>query len=139
MITLTELKFKQSETEQGITDTLILIKNLIDAKYKTQEEYKLKNKELKRLKVLVKKLKEQAALYKLIATYISSGVQMEGIKAQRNELMVKLASIKEREKIEGISRLFTDKEHKKVINAFESKYKVKKLRTQLKVLNFILK
>jgi hypothetical protein len=139
MITLVDLTQQIAQADQNIIDAHKSIKAIIDIKPLNADQYKANNKELKRLKATVKKQTESRALFNLVKNYISSGVQMEGIKEQRNILLVKISSIKEREKIEGINRELTDKENKKVIAAFETKYKVKKLRQQLRVMNFILK
>lgn len=139
MITALELIQKISEADVNIIDYSIQIKGIISTRPKTDLEYKANNKELKRLKLLVKKARENKALYNLIMIYISSGIQMDGIKGQRNALMIKLSTIKEREKEEGINRTLVDKENKKIITAFESKYKVGKLKQQLRIMNFILK
>jgi hypothetical protein len=139
MITLVDLTQQIAQADQNIIDAHRSIAFIASVRPKNADEYKANNKEHKRLKAIVKKQTESRALFNLVKNYISSGVQMEGIKEQRNILLVKIASVKEREKIEGINRELTDKENKKVIAAFETKYKVKKLRQQLRVMNFILK
>lgn len=139
MITLVDLKKLEFEVAGNLLDCLNDIESLLKVRAYDAAALKLQEKELKRLKNRKKKLQDDMVIYKLVHAYISSGVQMEGIKSQRNALMVNLATIKEREKSEGINRELTDKENKKIITAFEAKYKVKKLRTQLKTLNFILK
>lgn len=139
MITLLELKILESEAAASVIDCSRDIKNLTSTRPKDANELSLRNKELKRLKSKRKRDNENIVLYKLIHNYLSSGVDALGIIQQRNTVMIKLSSIKEREKVEGINRELTDKENQKVIDAFETKYKVKKLKTQLRTLNFILK
>jgi hypothetical protein len=139
MLTLVDLKKLEFQAAGTILECSKDIASLIKVRAEDAIALKLQEKELKRLKNRHKAAKESIALYKFIHAYLSSGVQMDGIKQQRNELMVKLATIREREKDEGINRELTDKENKKVIAAFETKYKVKKLKTQLRTLNFILR
>lgn len=139
MITLIDLKILESEASADIIDCSRAINSLKSKRAKDSKEHDLQAAELKRLESQKKKAMDKVALFKLIHAYLSSGVQMEGIKVQRNELMVKLASIKEREALEGVRREFTDKEHKRETAVFDAKYKTKKLRSQLKVLNFILR
>lgn len=72
---------------------------------------------------------------------------MEGIKEQRNQLLVKLFTVDERLKYDEVgllrvaplSRATKNKEERALINKHDTKYGVKKLKAQLKVLNFILK
>lgn len=139
MITALDLIQQIAQADAMILEYSKQIKAIVSVRPKTDLEYKANNKELKRLKGAVKRYRENKALYNLVMVYISSGIQMDGIKDQRNALMIKLATIKEREAEEGINRTLIDKENKKVITAFESKYKVGKLKQQLRTMNFILK
>jgi hypothetical protein len=139
MITTLELTQLISETTESFSGIIKKITILTGIKYKTKEEYDKKSKELRRLKSLKKKTAEQLQTLKLVLMYLESGIQMEGIKEQRNILLVKLAGIKDKEDLEGINRAHTDPENKKRISSFDTKYRTKHLRSQLKVLNFILK
>lgn len=139
MLTALDLTQQIAQCDEMIIEYSKQIRVIISVRPKTDLEYKSNNKELKRLRAFIKRYRENKALYNLVKVYIESGIQMEGVKEQRNALMIKLATIKEREKEEGIDRVLTDKENKKVISAFEAKYKVPKLRQQLRTMNFILK
>ncbi len=139
MITTLELTRLQEEATQCVINCTKDISSLIKQKSATPAEYELKESELKRLKRMRKKAKEDHALYKTINLYLSSGVQMEGIKQQRNELLIKLATIDERYKFERIYKASKNPVEQEKVRKFETKYGVKKLKQQLKILNFILK
>jgi hypothetical protein len=97
MITLHELKKLELDANELLAEALSGISTLTGERTKNKEEFELKSRELKRLKRSKKRAKDNIQFYKLISTYISSGVQMEGLKEQRNQLMVRLSSIRERE------------------------------------------
>lgn len=139
MITLLELKQLRQESAELITTSLRGIRALVDTRAETKEQYALQEKELKRLKNQLKKAKEAKSLYQLVYLYLESGIDTGNIKAQRNVLLVKLATIEDRLKIEGMDRSTKNPEAKSDIAKFDTKYGTKKLKQQLKVLNFILK
>lgn len=148
MITKLELTTLLSETQETIIDSTKSIHKLAKISPISQEDYKSSMKELRRLKRLVTVSKEKAALYRLVMAYIESGVEMPAIKESRNSLMVKMSSIEERLKYgpngeirkQGpLDRSSKNKEEKALIAAFDRKYGVKKLKQQLRVLNFILR
>jgi hypothetical protein len=148
MITALDLNKLIASANELIVDNSKAIRALITFQPKNAQEYKANNKELKRLKRIVEKEKANVVLYKLVLTYISSGIQMDGIESQRNEIMIKIASVNDRLKYDErgilrdkgpLSRSSTNKEEKALIAKHDTKYGMKKLKQQLRVLNFILK
>lgn len=138
MITKLELTQLITEADEIISITNREITGLASTKMKNADEYKLKAKELRRLKSRLKFYREKSILYKTIIYYVSSDIQQEYIESQRNALLIRLSTIRDREGVELVNRTSGNPEDKKGVARFDAKYGVKKLKAQLKTLSFIL-
>lgn len=153
MLTLTDVVKLKSVAEDGIISTSIIIAQMERHKCNTRDEYKKHMQELNRQRKLRTKFQENKTFFLQVEAYIKGGMSESSLEAQRNGVMVQLRTIDERLKyhhqtgelrvVNGVvcpyDRTSKNREEKKIIEAHDRKYNVKKLKSQLKALNYILK
>lgn len=148
MITLTDVLKLKSEMEDGILQSSKIISSMERHKCITRTEYDLHMKELRRLRKLRTKYTENKSFFLQVEAYINGGMTQSSLEEQRNGIMIKLRTIDERLKYDAVTGNLRDSpydrstknpEEKKIIAAHDKRYNVKKLKQQLKALNYILK
>lgn len=153
MLTLTDVLKLKSEMEDGIIETSQQITALKAHKCVTMEEYKKHMAELRRQTKMRTRYMENKSFFLQVEAYINGGMTQSSLEEQRNAILVKLRTIDERLKYDAktgqlrivdgkpleYDRATKNPEEKKIIAAHDAKYGVKKLKRQLKALNYILK
>lgn len=153
MLTLTDVLKLKSEMEDGILQTSKTIAQMNKHVCQTRDEYVRHMKELRRQTKMRTKYMENKSFFLQVEAYINGGMSESSLEEQRNGVMIKLRTIEDRLKYDAktgelrivdgkpleYDRATKNPEEKKIIAAHDKKYGVKKLKLQLKALNYILK